>query len=148
MKEKINNKNFLTGMKKIFLTFLGISIITLLFLLPSFSFADSTAPGSLNVNAICDGSLANPCNFDKVFLLINTAINWFIGIFIAIAAITFMVAGGKMLMNPSNPAKRGEAVEMFKKTVIGMIIVLMAWIVVHTILATFTNINVTGIFFK
>jgi uncharacterized membrane protein len=135
-------------MKNTFLTFSGIVILALLLLLPLFSFAQSDAPGSLNINAICDGSLANPCNFDSVFKLINVAIQWFLNIAIAVASITFMIAGGKMLMNPSNSAKRGEAVEMLKKTTIGIIIVLMAWLVIHTILATFTNINVTGIFFK
>ena len=135
-------------MKKIALIFLEIVVMALLFLSPLFSFAQSDAPGSLNINAICDGSLAHPCNFDSVFKLINVAIQWFLGIAIAVASVTFMIAGGKILMNPSNPAERGKATEMFKKTVIGIIIVLMAWLIVHTILATFTDINVTGIFFK
>jgi len=160
-------------MKKILSLSLGILIISL-FILPAFVVAqDSSAVNLLNVGTQnvgisvqavpgsptsgksnstgivpCDGSLSNPCNFNSVFKLVNTAIQWFLDISIAIAAITFMVAGGKMLANPSNPGKREEAVEMFKKTTIGIIIVLMAWLVIHTILATFTDINVTGIFLK
>lgn len=122
-------------------------IIILLLLTPSFSFVHA-ADFSLNINQICDGSLAHPCDFNAVFKIINLIINWVITSSVVIATITFMIAGGQILLNPSNPKKREEGIEMAKKTVIGIIIVLMAWLVVHTILATFTNINVTGVFFK
>ena len=48
-----------------------------------------------------------------------------------VAAITFSIAGGKMLLNPENASKRTEAIAMFQKTVIGLLIVLGAWLVIH-----------------
>ncbi len=67
--------------------------------------------------------------------MINTIINWFISMAAVVAAITFSIAGGQMLLNPENPAKRTEAIKMFQKTVIGLLIVLGAWLIVHTIVA-------------
>jgi ABC-type nickel/cobalt efflux system permease component RcnA len=87
----------------------------------------------------CEGTAADPCTFGKLADLVNNILNWFIGISISVAAITFSIAGAQMLMNPDNPGKREEAMEMFKKTVIGMLIVLGAWLIVHTIVSTLAS---------
>ena len=83
----------------------------------------------------------NNCNFNDLTTLINNIINWFLGISVSVAAITFAIAGGIMLFNPNNPGKRGEALEMFKKTIIGIIIILVAWLVIHTVIAALVNQN-------
>ena len=111
-----------------------VSVLTSLLFLPMLVFADQL-PGLIP----CDGSVKYPCNFDAFITLINNAINWFITISASVAAITFSIAGAKMLMNPENPGKREEAVEMFKKTVIGMLIVLGAWLIVHTIVTALVS---------
>ena len=103
-------------------------IATLFFsvlLLPTIIFADGLIP--------CDGV---NCNFSSFAALVNNVINWFLGISATVAAITFSWAGIQMLLNPDNPGKRQEALEMFQKTVIGMIIILVAWLVIHTIIVT------------
>jgi len=109
-------------------------------------FVGPPAPTANNSGGLipCDGTPEHPCNFSAAVTLINNAIQWFIGISIAIASITFMIAGAQILMNPSNPGKREDAIEMFKKTAIGIIIVLIAWLIVHTILITFVNPNVNA----
>ena len=63
------------------------------------------------------------------------------------AAITFSIAGGQMLLNPDNPSKREEAINMFKKTVYGMIFILVAWLVVHTVVATLVDPNTNALRF-
>ena len=79
--------------------------------------------------------------FKAFSTMINDIINWFITISVSIAAITFAIAGGRMLMNPENSGEREKAKEMFKKTVIGMLIVLGAWLIVHTIVTTLVATN-------
>lgn len=81
----------------------------------------------------------NNCNFNDLTTLVNNIINWFLGISVSVAAITFAVAGAKMIFNPNNSSKRAEALDMFKKTIIGLIIILCAWLVIHTVIAALTG---------
>ena len=111
-------------------------LLASIFFLPIIVFA-ATECGSGIIP--CDGTTACPCNFAAFAKLINNIINWFIEISATVAAITFSIAGAKMLLNPDNPGKRQEAVEMFKKTVIGMIIILVAWLVIHTVITTLVS---------
>lgn len=67
--------------------------------------------------------------------MINTIINWLISMSAVIAAVTFSIAGARMLLHPEDPGERQKAIEMFKKTVIGLIIILFAWLAVHAIVA-------------
>ena len=88
----------------------------------------------------CDGVTVK-CDFKALTALINNIINWFLGISATVAAITFSIAGGNILFNPDNPTKIQEGWAMFKKTVIGMIIILVAWLAVHTIIVALVNPN-------
>ena len=113
-------------MKKYFYKTISFSII----LLPLAAFAAGLIPSDAEItkNGFC-----------AFATLINNVINWFIGISVSVAAITFAIAGAKILFNPGNSGKRTEAIEMFKKTIIGMFIVLGAWLVVHTIISTLVS---------
>jgi hypothetical protein len=91
----------------------------------------------------CNGTADSPCNFSTFSTLLNNVLTWFIGISASVAAITFSIAGGKMLLNPENPAKKQEAMEMFKKTFWGMLIVLVAWLVITTVISKLTG-SATG----
>lgn len=95
----------------------------------------------------CQGTAADPCDFNAFAKMINTIINWFISMAGVVAVITFSIAGIQMLMNPENPGKREQAIEMFKKTIIGLLIVLIAWLVVHTIISTLVNPNINALRF-
>jgi len=76
------------------------------------------------------------CNFSSLTGLINGIINWFLGISVTVAAITFAIAGARMLFNPGKEAEQTAAKDMFFKTIIGLFIILCAWLVIHTIIAT------------
>ncbi len=116
-----------------------IKIISLLIvLLPAMTFAAGLIP--------CDGVTVK-CDFAAFTGLINNIVNWFLGISVSVAAITFAIAGAKMLFNPENTSKREDAKKMFWKTVQGMIIILGAWLVIHTIIATLVNPNTNALRF-
>ena len=123
---------------------IAILLSSVIMSVPIITFA--AAPSFLFQN-VCDGSAANPCDFAAFMRLINNVINWFISISVLVAAVTFSIAGGKILMNPENPGKREEAMGMFRKTVVGMIIILVAWLVLHTIVSTLTNPNIGALRF-
>ena len=79
------------------------------------------------------------CNFGSLTTLVNNIVDWFLGISVSVAAITFAIAGGKILFNPGNTTKRGEALGMFKKTIIGLLIILCAWLVIHTVIGALSS---------
>ncbi len=113
-------------MNKYFYKIISISIISL----PIVAFAQGIIPSDAEITA--NGF----CAFAK---LINTIITRFLQLSTAIAAITFAIAGAKMLMNPDNASKREDAKKMFFKTVVGLLIVLGAWLVIHTIIITLAS---------
>ncbi len=77
------------------------------------------------------------CTFDSFVGLINNIIRYFIDIAASVAAITFAYAGARILLHPGNPSERENAKKMFEKTVIGMAIVLLSWLVIYTVIKTF-----------
>ena len=142
-KQKSKNKDFLTGMKKYYPHFF-LFILLLVVILPIKTLAldpncvTSVSKSSLTIGIPTDACIAAD-GFGAFAILINNIINWFLTISVSVAAITFAIAGGKMLLNPENPTKRSEAIEMFKKTLIGMLVILGAWIVVHTVIGALTG---------
>lgn len=109
-------------MKKYLKKLLAFGIPSLIFL-PLIASAQGLVP--------CSGT---DCNFDSIIQLVNNAINYFLTIAASVAAVTFAIAGGKMLLNPNNPGERTKAKSMFKNTIIGLIIVLCAWLAVYTVI--------------
>lgn len=81
------------------------------------------------------------CNFTSMATLVNNIINYFVTGSVAIAAITFSIAGGNLLLHPDQPAKIEEAKTMFQKTFFGLLIILVAWLVVHTLVSALVDPN-------
>lgn len=111
--------------KKASIIFLFLS----LFLLSSASFviAEGLVP--------CDGASV-PCDFDQLGNLVDNIINWILAIATTIAAISFTYAGAMMVLHPDNPGEKEAAKDIFKKTVIGLALVLISWVIVTTIVKT------------
>ena len=94
------------------------------------------------------GSAGQPCcDFKEAVILFNRLVSWFIAMATTIATITFVLAGAKMIMNPENPGERQAAIDMFKKTVYGLIIILIAWLLVHTIVSALVSSKSTALYF-
>ncbi len=86
-----------------------------------------------------NGTKQPVCNFAEAAILVNRILNWFISMSGVVAAITFSIAGGKMLLNPENAGERADAMAMFQKTIVGLLIVLGAWLAIHTVVSTLVN---------
>jgi hypothetical protein len=115
-----------------------IIAILLSFFLPIIVLAASTDNGLIP----SDTDIAKN-GFGALAGLINNVIQWFLGISVSVAAITFSIAGANMLMHPNQPDEIKKAKEMFRKTVVGMLIVLGAWLIVHTIVKTLVTNEAT-----
>lgn len=107
-------------------------LLSSIIILPSIAFAAGLIP--------CDGSVSKPCDFNAAITFINSGINKFTLYFaIPLASITFAYAGANILLHPDNPEEIKNAKSMFSKTIVGMLIVLGAWLVMHTILSKILN---------
>jgi hypothetical protein len=94
----------------------------------------------------CGNNDPSECNFDSITRMVNEGLTWFMSIAVSVVTISFAIAGGMMLLNPGDPAKRGKAKEVFKNTIIGLIIVLTAYLVVYTVLKGITDPD-SGVFY-
>jgi len=83
----------------------------------------------------CDG-LNVECDYNKVITLIERGIKFIFIMIIPIAAIAFAYAGFLLLFQGSNPEKRKHARDILIKVLIGIAIVLAAWLIVKTILVS------------
>jgi hypothetical protein len=83
----------------------------------------------------CDG-LGDPCTYNKLIELIQRIMKFIFILIIPIAAIAFTYAGFLLLFQGSNPEKRKHARDILIKVVIGIVIVLAAWLIVKTILVS------------
>ncbi len=91
--------------------------------LPVVSFAFQIVPEN------CAAS-SSGCGFNDLTNMFNSIVNWILVMTSVIAGITFVYAGIRILLNPANPGERTKALDMFKKALIGIAIVLLAWTVV------------------
>ena len=107
-----------------------------------FSTASIILASSIPLISIADGIIpcsGKDCNFSNMMALVNTGLTWFIDASVVVAAVTFIIAGAKILMNPGNDTALSEAKKMFTKTVVGLLIVLLAWAIIHTVITALVN---------
>ncbi|MBP6925797.1 MAG: hypothetical protein KBC22_01920 [Candidatus Pacebacteria bacterium] len=83
----------------------------------------------------CDG-LNVSCDYNKAIELIQRLMKFIFILIIPIAAIAFTYAGFLLLFQGSNPEKRKHARDIIIKVVIGIAIVLAAWLIVRTVLVS------------
>jgi hypothetical protein len=85
-----------------------------------------------------------PCTFLDAIETFNRVVNWFVSIAATLGALTLAYAGAMMLLNPGNTGKLEEAKEMFKKTMIGLIWILVAWIIVYSLVNRFLDSDINA----
>lgn len=103
---------------------------SLLIISPLFVSAAGIIPSDEQIRA--DG-------FCAFALFINTIINYFLVMSGVIATGTFTYAGARILLNPTNPGEIEKGKGMLIKTVIGIGIILLAWLAVYTVVSTFVE---------
>ncbi|MBI2048478.1 MAG: hypothetical protein HYT30_00930 [Parcubacteria group bacterium] len=113
--------------------FLAIFILCLVLMAPV---SVALAQGDVSGSIVPCGNDGNFCTLCDLVSLAQNLIN--IGIFIAItlSAVTFAVAGIKYMSAGGDPGKATDARKMFTKVVVGLVIILGAWVGVDTLMKT------------
>ncbi len=117
-------------MYKKLLFVLPITILGIFFVLPNFVHAQSAI-------VPCDGVVVK-CGFTSFITLIQNIITFAIKyIIIPVGAIIFAYVGFLFLTSGGSSETRKKAKGIFIKVVIGIIVILAAWLIVSTILTVF-----------
>lgn len=103
------------------------SIITLLLLV---LFVPDTASAQSGF-VTCDGTECSACHLAEMG---NTIVTWLIGVLFVVFAVIMAIAGWGLVTSAGNPAAKQAAKDKFMNAIIGLIIVLAAWILVDTIM--------------
>lgn len=116
--------------KKLSLLALPLLLVSMFLVLPHFVHAQS-------VLVPCDGVVVK-CGFTSFITLIQNIITFAIKyIIIPIGAIIFAYVGFLFLTSGGSPETRKKAKGIFIKVVIGIVVILAAWLIVSTILTVF-----------
>ncbi|MES2668716.1 MAG: pilin [Patescibacteria group bacterium] len=109
--------------------FLLIALALLMVLVPVHAFAQF---GPI-VPEVCRSC---PCGFGGVLAIIQNMINFVIALSIIIATIIIAWAGGLYMISATNPESRSQANKMMINAVVGILIVLSAWLIVDFVMST------------
>jgi uncharacterized membrane protein HdeD (DUF308 family) len=102
--------------------------LLLLFALSSSVAMAQTPPGGL---IPCEGAECTACDFVK---LGNSLLVWLIGVLMVVFAIIAAYAGFRLVTSAGNVEAKSDAKSKLTNAIIGLIIVLAAWILVDTIM--------------
>lgn len=108
--------------------FFPLALLTLL-LIPSDAFAQF-GPIVPEVCRTC------ACGFGGVMAIIQNLVNFIIAIAIIFATIILAWGGGLYILSPMNPESRSTANKMLINAVIGIVVVLSAWLIVDFVMKT------------
>jgi len=87
---------------------------------------------------------ACPCDYGGVLQLIQNLMNAAVSIGVIAFVLVAAYAGASFMLNPTSPEARNQAKSMLLNVVIGMVIVLGAWLFVDFIMKTLYNPNSTS----
>jgi len=99
--------------------------------LPSLVFGQ-TPPGLVT----CSGPDCDMCHFVN---MINGIVNWLFGFLVLAAVFGLMISGFKLVVSAGNEAAWSAAKSMVTSVVVGLVIVLSAWLIVDTIMKGFVK---------
>jgi hypothetical protein len=77
-----------------------------------------------------------PCGFGGVLAIIQNIVNFIISLSILFATIIIAWAGGLYMLSATNPESRSQANKMLINAVVGICIVLSAWLIVDFVMKT------------
>ena len=96
-----------------------------------FAAGDSSATNLI----VCDGGASDPCTFNKLIELANHAFNFAVyKVGLPLAGIFILFAGFSYMTSQGNPGEIKKATSRLLNILLGLAIMLTAWIIVKTIL--------------
>lgn len=111
--------------------FLFTFCLVFIFCVPFFTFASHN--GGL---VPCHGPECNACHLVQ---LGQNVLNFLVTITVLMSGVIFAIAGFKMVTSRGNSGTISEAREMFTNVIVGLVILLSAWLVVDTVMKVFVD---------
>ena len=84
----------------------------------------------------CDGP---DCKFEDLLKLVSGVVGRLFTYALILSSIIFAYAGYLYLTSQNNPNQRGQANKIFQNVVIGLAIMMLAWVLVNLVLTTFVS---------
>jgi hypothetical protein len=85
----------------------------------------------------CGGNFGEDCSFCNLLGLAQRLINFFIYLSVVVATLLFTYAGILYMTSAPNPGNIERAHKIFWNVLIGLIVVLGAWLIVDTVMKVF-----------
>ncbi len=111
-----------------------ITLAIILFV-PQAVFAVASGHGGL---VPCDG-VKTECDFGKLIQLAHNVLNFIVTMATMLSALMFAYAGWLYLSSAGNQENVKKAHKLFYKVVLGMVIILIAWVLIDTVLKSLTD---------
>jgi hypothetical protein len=105
--------------------FLTALVVTFVALLPS------TVDAQAILDGVCSGTECSACD---IAVIANSFISWLIGAVMVLFAVLMVIAGFGLVTSGGNPDALSTAKSKFTNAIIGLIIVLSAWLIVDTLM--------------
>jgi hypothetical protein len=123
--------------------YLSLIALIIFIVMPSVASAAPFVTCSLELGA--DGKIANPCNLCHLIDMGNTVLQWLIGVLLVVFSIIVAVAGFGLATSGGNPEAKSAAKSKIMNALIGLVIVLAAWLLVDTVMkALLTDGEING----
>jgi hypothetical protein len=101
-----------------------------------------TNAAGLTTVVTCGNTGQAPCTVCDLAKLAQNILNDIIYLAVFLSAVLFAWAGFLYLTNVANSGQHSKAVEVFKNVVIGLVIILVAWLVVDVVMRTLVGASV------
>ena len=137
---KIINKKL--GTRVLILSFI-FYLLSVSFVLAQWRPGDPIVPcGNIKDAA---GNITNHCTQCELLHLVRNVIDFLmIGAAPVLATAFFIWAGINMILGGANPGMLSQGKEMFKNTIIGLLIVMLAWLITNTVIQTLKEPSADG----
>lgn len=98
-------------------------------------FSASVTHAQVTNNIVPCGNPGQPeCQTNDFFKLVQNVVNYFTFVLaVPVATVAIAYAGIGMASQPAKPEKRKQAIEILQAAIIGLVLVLAAWLIVNTI---------------
>ncbi len=119
-------------------TLLMVLVLGILTFVPTMAFAaDATFFGPIIPQEChCDGSAPD---WGCVMQVLQNGINFMVSLGIIIFMLSIAYAGALYMGSAGNPVKHGQAVDMMKNTVLGILVLVSAWLLVDFVMGVLYN---------
>jgi|SRR3989344_1403207 len=135
-------KHAIVGIKRVSVPLVLVIVVFSLLAVPlvGFAQAEPLVP-ECNTGVDGNGYLINPCGWVNLVEMARRILNFMVYIAVPIAAIAFAYAGWLYLSARGNPSQITQAHGIFLNVLIGIVIILIAWLVVRLIFDELVQTN-------